>query len=406
MMPIEIYIHIPFCVKKCAYCDFLSAPSTAEEREKYVELLCEEIRVCGEELEKGGTCGSDAEYTVTTIFFGGGTPSLLSGEQLEKIMGVLRGAFALEEDAEISLEMNPGTVTEEKLLAYRRAGVNRLSIGLQSVHDEELRMLGRIHTYEEFLRAYEMARSAGFRNINVDLISAIPGQTARSWEETLRRVAQLAPEHISAYSLIIEPGTPFYDWYGEDEEMEESLEGSRRPGTALKPEGARVLPLPGEEEEREIYRRTKEILAEYGYERYEISNYAKPGYECRHNLGYWERVPYLGFGVGAASLFREARYSNPADVEEYWKHITDKLRGSALSAEERMEEFMFLGLRKMEGISKTDFEKQFGRPFHEVYGTPLEKMKKLGFLEERDDRIFLTESGIDVSNAVFVEFMF
>lgn len=399
MTQMEIYIHIPFCVKKCAYCDFLSAPSTPEERERYVEFLCEELRVCGGKLEEERVHGGGERYEVSTVFFGGGTPSILTGEQIGRLMDTLRSAFAVREDAEVSLEMNPGTVTYGKLLAYKRAGVNRLSIGLQSAHDEELRMLGRIHTWEEFLRAYQMAREAGFGNVNVDLISAIPGQTAESWEETLRQAAGLGAEHLSAYSLIIEPGTPFYEWYGEGKEKEKSQ------GRCAK-DDLRMATLPSEEEEREIYRRTKWILSEYGYGRYEISNYAKPGYECRHNLGYWERVPYLGFGVGAASLFREARYANPSGVEEYKAHFTDKLCGSALSTEERMEEFLFLGLRKMEGISKREFEREFGRSFEAVYEKPFEKMKKLGLLEERDGRVFLTDAGIDVSNAVFVEFLF
>jgi len=399
MTQMEIYIHIPFCVKKCAYCDFLSAPSTTEERERYVEFLCEEMRVGGRKLEEEWVRGGWDRYEVSTVFFGGGTPSILTGEQIARLMDTLRSTFVVREDAEVSLEMNPGTVTWEKLLAYKRAGVNRLSIGLQSAHDEELRMLGRIHTWEEFLQAYQMAREAGFLNINVDLISAIPGQTAESWEETLRRAAELGPEHLSAYSLIIEPGTPFYEWYGEGKGKEKSQGGCAK-------DDLRMAMLPSEEEEREIYRRTKTILSEYGYGRYEISNYAKPGYECRHNLGYWERVPYLGFGVGAASLFREARYTNPPGVEEYKAHFTDKLYGSVLSPEEQMEEFMFLGLRKMEGVSKKEFERKFGRRFDDVYEKPFEKMKKLGFLEERDDRVFLTDTGIDVSNAVFVEFMF
>ncbi|XCP84341.1 radical SAM family heme chaperone HemW [Roseburia hominis] len=399
--PLELYIHIPFCVKKCAYCDFLSAPSTAAQRAEYVDLLCEEIRVCGEELRKEGKKDGEASCEVTTVFFGGGTPSILSTEQIEQIMTTLRGAFTFGENVEISLEMNPGTVTEEKLMAYRRAGINRLSIGLQSVHNEELKMLGRIHTYEEFLRSYQMARKAGFQNINVDLISAIPGQTLESWEDSLRSVANLAPEHISAYSLIIEPGTLFYDWFGEEGQKTEFEKDAGRD----KAEEGRPA-LPGEEEERKIYHRTKELLSEYGYERYEISNYAKPGYECRHNLGYWERVPYLGFGVGAASLFRDARYSNPADIEEYRRHFTDKFHGDRLGREEMMEEFVFLGLRKIEGISGAEFKTKFGQAFHEIYREPLEKMKKLGFMEVSGDRIALTEAGIDVSNAVFVEFLF
>ena len=376
MKLLELYIHIPFCVKKCAYCDFLSGPSDEESREKYIELLCAEIDACKGKVE---------EYQVSTVFFGGGTPSILYGNQIEKIMSKLREVFVFAKDAEISIEMNPGTVTEEKLAAYKKAGINRLSIGLQSVHDEELKMLGRIHTYDEFLHSYKMAREAGFENINIDLISAIPGQTVESWAKTLQTIVNLQPEHISAYSLIIEEGTPFYEKYGE---------------------GSGVDLLPSEDDEREMYWQTKQILHEAGYERYEISNYAKDGRECRHNIGYWERTPYLGFGIGAASLFEETRYANPSNIEEYKISFDEKFKAEKLSTEERMEEFMFLGLRMMKGISQEKFSVEFGVNIEEVYGEQIEKLKKLELLEENGDRIYLTEKGIDISNSVFVEFMF
>lgn len=376
MRLLELYIHIPFCVKKCAYCDFLSGPSDEKSRERYVELLCEEIQVCRGKVEK---------YQVSTVFFGGGTPSVLQGEQIKRIMETLRKVFVFETDAEISMEMNPGTVTSEKLVAYREAGINRLSIGLQSVQDEELKLLGRIHTYDEFLHSYELARKAGFENINIDLISAIPGQTVSSWAETLKTIVELEPEHISAYSLIIEEGTPFFEKYGEGfgQEM-----------------------LPSEDEEREMYRQTKQILHEAGYERYEISNYAKEGRECRHNIGYWERAPYLGFGIGAASLFEETRSANPSNIEEYRTSFEKKFQAEKLSVEEQIEEFMFLGLRMMKGISKQKFAEAFGKEIEEIYGKQIERLKKAELLEENDDRIYLTEKGIDISNSVFVEFMF
>ena len=376
MRLLELYIHIPFCVKKCAYCDFLSGPSDEKSRERYVELLCEEIQVCRGKVE---------EYQVSTVFFGGGTPSVLQGEQIKRIMETLRKVFVFETDAEISMEMNPGTVTSEKLVAYREAGINRLSIGLQSVQDEELKLLGRIHTYDEFLHSYELARKAGFENINIDLISAIPGQTVSSWAETLKTIVELEPEHISAYSLIIEEGTPFFEKYGEGfgQEM-----------------------LPSEDEEREMYRQTKQILHEAGYERYEISNYAKEGRECRHNIGYWERAPYLGFGIGAASLFEETRSANPSNIEEYRTSFEKKFQAEKLSVEEQIEEFMFLGLCMMKGISKQKFAEAFGKEIEEIYGKQIERLKKAELLEENDDRIYLTEKGIDISNSVFVEFMF
>lgn len=386
MPPLEIYVHIPFCIKKCAYCDFLSAPSTAEEREAYVAALCREIESCGSRVE---------DFDVTSIFFGGGTPSLLDGAQMTRIMGKIRKNFRIAGDAEITVEMNPGTVTEDKLERYRQAGVNRLSIGLQSVHDDELKMLGRIHTYEEFLQSYRMARDAGFENINIDLISAIPGQSPRSWQEALETVAALKPEHISAYSLIIEPGTRFYEWYGEDDRRREAE-------------------LPGEEEERQMYRLTAEVLGKAGYKRYEISNYAQDGHECRHNLGYWDRVPYLGFGIGAASLLPESggeqekmtRFTNPETMQEYEESFQEKFKAPPLSTEEEMEEFMFLGLRKIDGISKEKFCGYFHVGIEEIYGEQIEKLIGLKLLEEDGDTIRLTERGIDVSNAVFVEFMF
>ena len=294
MQPLELYIHIPFCVKKCAYCDFLSGPAGEKEKEEYVKMLVDEIRNCPDTVQN---------YRVISIFFGGGTPSLLTGEQIGRLMDTVREIFTLDEDAEITVEMNPGTVTEEKLRKYRQAGVNRLSIGLQSVNDEELRLLGRIHTYEEFREAYHLARANGFSNINVDMISAIPGQTVESWEKTLKQVIALNPEHVSAYSLIIEEGTPFYQLYEKDAEKRDA--------------GEEPELLPSEEEERAMYELTGSVLKENGYLHYEISNYAKPGRECRHNLGYWQRKDYLGFGLGASTLLNPVRYKIPEDICDY-----------------------------------------------------------------------------------------
>ena len=257
---LELYVHIPFCVKKCAYCDFLSAPAGEEERQRYVETLLKEIQGYGKQYQ---------DYCVITIFVGGGTPSVLNGEQMKAIFNVLRESFVIDTDAEITIEVNPGTVTEEKAEAWKQAGINRISIGLQSVNDEELRMLGRIHSYKDFLDTYHLLRDKGFYNLNVDLISAIPGQTLESWRKTLCKVAELKPEHISSYSLIIEEGTPFYTLYGED-----------RQDAVLK---SLPQPLPDEETERLIYEETETILQKYGYNRYEISNYAKPGYACHNN---------------------------------------------------------------------------------------------------------------------------
>ena len=371
-----LYLHIPFCMKKCGYCDFLSWKGTREEQENYVQSLIREIESY-EAFAKG--------YKVSTVFLGGGTPSILSGEQMERILGVVSKVFWLEKKPEITVEMNPGTVTEEKLKSYKRAGVNRLSIGLQSVKNENLRLLGRIHTYEEFLQSFDWARQAGFLNINVDLMSAVPKQTLTSYEENLRKIAKLSPEHISAYSLIIEEGTPFY----EDNKLEELL--------------------PSEEDEVLMYRMTEKILNEYGYDKYEISNYAKPGFESRHNLGYWSHIPYLGVGLNASSYLDEKRFENPSDMKDYLEiqSFGDAYEGArSLSVYEQMEEFMFLGLRKTKGISKKEFIERFGCSMDSVYGKPLIESMKQGMMKEEGDRVFLTQDGTLVSNQVLCEFLF
>ncbi len=368
MQPLEIYIHIPFCVRKCKYCDFLSGPSTLEERQEYVRSLCQKIRACGSMAKA---------YCVNSVFIGGGTPSLLETDFVEDIFTALRETFTLAENAEITIEMNPGTVTAEKLDFYHSLGINRLSIGLQSADDGELMTLGRIHTYKDFLETYRLAREAGFSNINVDLMSGIPSQTLDSWHETLHAVAELGPEHISAYSLIIEEGTPFYAIYGPD-------------APSVQESGA--LPLPDEDTERQMYYDTKEILEGYGYHRYEISNYAKPGYECRHNLGYWERAEYLGFGTSAASLLDNKRWVEGEEPEE-------------ISEEEQMSEFMFLGLRKMQGVSRDAFQENFGQSMDSIYGDVIADMEEKGLLEEADGYVRLTDRGIDISNYVMSEFV-
>lgn len=377
---LELYIHIPFCIRKCAYCDFLSGTADAKEIEDYTAALISEI-----EAYKALAFNDK----VTTIFFGGGTPSILSGSQMERIFEALRGTFDIAGAAEITVEANPGTVTYEKLTAYRSVGINRISFGLQSANDEELKRLGRIHTFEEFLESYKMARACGFQNINVDLISAIPKQTAEQFEQSLKKITELQPEHISVYSLIIEEGTPFAKLYGEGAPLEKDL--------------------PSEEEERLIYRKTKAFLEKQGYHRYEISNYAKEGLECRHNLGYWERKNYLGLGLGASSLMENVRYHNTEDWKEYIANAK-KLQQiqkdvETLTVEEQMEEFVFLGLRKMQGISEQKFQEAFQKSIGECYGENIRKVMEKGLLDERDGNLYLTEKGIDISNYVFAEIL-
>ena len=377
---LELYIHIPFCVKKCAYCDFLSGPASNQQIEEYVQALIEEIRYYKEFVKK---------YEVSTVFWGGGTPSLLTGEQMKALMETLGQTFFIRQNAEITMEANPGTVTVEKLLACQKAGINRISFGLQSVNNEELKMLGRIHTYEEFLESYEAARKAGFQNINVDLISAIPKQTVSSWEQTLQTIISLQPEHISAYSLIVEEGTPFAKLYGEGCELEHLL--------------------PSEEEERRMYERTEELLQEAGYHRYEISNYAKEGDECQHNLGYWERKEYLGLGLGASSLIEETRFHNIETMEEYLRDAKNPIllrrEQEKLDRQEQMEEFVFLGLRKIRGIQEEKFAEMFGEDIWDCYGKNLERVIKEGLLEREEGVLRLTRKGIDVSNYVFYEIL-
>lgn len=378
---LEIYIHIPFCVKKCAYCDFLSGSANAEVIGKYVDSLKKEIL---------SQKAFSRDYIVKTVFLGGGTPSILSGAQMQGIFDVFRSVFDIDDNAEISIEANPGTVTEESLLAYRQAGVNRISFGLQSTNNEELKTLGRIHTFEEFLESYQLARKCGFENINVDLISAVPNQTLESWECSVKNILALNPEHISAYSLIVEEGTPFFEKYGEGAEGENLL--------------------PPEDDERMMYRRTEELLEEAGYHHYEISNYAKSGKECRHNLGYWERKEYLGMGLGASSLIQNERFKNCDDLPFYIEHSQDisKIREieGVLSKKDQMEEFIFLGLRKTEGISRKVFEEKFGKALEKCYGNGIRKMKSEQLLEEVNGMLRLTKKGIDISNYVFAVILY
>lgn len=373
-----LYIHIPFCVKKCGYCDFLSKSAGEEVQEQYVNALLSEIESY-KEFAKG--------YRVSTIFIGGGTPSILLPRQMEDILQKIYEIFEMEKRPEITIEVNPGTVDEEKLQCYRENGINRLSIGLQSVNDEKLRLLGRIHTYQQFVDSYELARKNGFENISVDLISSIPGQTLQEWKTELETVAAKNPEHISVYQLIIEEGTPFYEKYAEHPEL-----------------------LPDEETSREIYLWTGKFLKETGYEQYEISNYAKPGKESRHNLKYWERGDYLGLGLGAASMVHNIRMSNTKDMNIYLQRCMQPktMREDVQFLEEprQMEEFMFLGLRKTRGVSKKEFRHIFGREMDMVYEKALGKCLENGMLLAHKDRIFLSEEGTLLSNMVLSEFLF
>lgn len=400
---LELYLHIPFCVKKCDYCDFLSGPSGEENRKAYTEALLREIQALPDDLDR----------EIVSVFTGGGTPSLLDAPDMERIITALRDKFEFSENAEITIEANPGTLSSDKLEIYRASGINRLSLGLQSTDNRELQILGRIHTYEEFLESYELARTAGFDNINIDLMSAIPEQTCEKWIHNLRTAAELKPEHISAYSLIVEEGTPF---------------------------AQRELKLPDEEQEYQMYEDTADILKSYGFEQYEISNYAKNGYECRHNLGYWKRTEYLGLGLGAASLtgedlwkhlcgerssgnsereyineeYRsseqvEYRFCNTRNMQEYLENSRNPrmLRRdiAVLSEKEQQEEFMFLGLRMTKGIFVQEFRERFGKEIDEIYGKVLRKYEAMGFMEKSSGFWRFTRKGIHVSNHILSDFL-
>lgn len=412
---ISIYIHIPFCVKKCAYCDFLSAPACDTTIEKYVDRLCEELRRYGEKYY---------DRRVITVFFGGGTPSLLSAAQITRIAETLKSSFDIDEQAEISIECNPGTVSYEKLTTYKHIGINRLSIGLQSANDNELRLLGRIHTYEQFLQTYNSAKDAGFDNINVDIMSALPGQTIESYLATLKAVVDLQPKHISAYSLIIEDGTPFGKIYADMSLDTDSDTQTHKAEDRTIVGAIEYPPLPDEDSERQMYYLTEKLLSEHGYHRYEISNYAYEEYECKHNLVYWTGGDYIGVGLGASSYVDGVRYKVTDNLDAYLKEQCVYGDGATanvgcagfkyedimpISVEDKMEEYMITGLRLMRGVSKSKWRSIFENDMSVIYSDVIEKYERLGLLEtveeKKDVFVRLTRHGIDVSNTVMADFL-
>lgn len=434
---LSLYIHIPFCKEKCQYCDFLSFGGCGyNEQRQYIDALIKEITTYG-------TIASD--YWIDTIFIGGGTPSYIQGEWIVEVLDAVRNTFCVSEHAEITIEGNPDSLTRENLAVYRRGGINRLSIGLQSANDEMLKVLGRVHNFDQFVAAFNSARQAGFNNINVDIMSGLPGESMESYIRTLAKVVDMQPEHISAYSLIVEENTPL----AVNEEL--------------------CAMLPSEELDRQMYARTKMLLQNSGYNRYEISNYAKEGFECRHNLVYWTGGEYLGVGLGASSYmkvfvndewktirfhgvenrteyvgrflqcegmredeytglfhamedFEEDMYSYYYETSQAGMQNLEEYRGYEESVflefvrdyykdlyickrKDEMEEMMFLGLRTIKGVSKQDFKNRFGVSMDNVYGTVIAKYMERGLLGEEEDRLFLTDRGIDVSNIVMADFM-
>ena len=382
---LSLYVHIPFCVKKCLYCDFLSFPANEDLIKSYFEALRREIVISSPEF---------VDYDVRSIFFGGGTPSFVDAKEICDTLRHIKQRFNVSADAEISIEANPASAMREKLFSYRKAGFNRLSIGAQSLNDDELKKLGRVHDSRMFYETYENARKAGFDNINIDIMSALPDQSLESYLDTVKKVISLKPEHISAYSLIVEEGTPFYD-------ME--------------------LSLPSEELDREMYHETKSLLAENGYHRYEISNYALNAQtECFHNKVYWKRGNYLGLGLGASSMVKNTRWNNITDMGQYKRAFESdaaldyKENVQELSKEEQMEEFMFLGLRLVEGVDVGCFRDCFERDIYDVYSETIEKYIGMGLLETYDSlnedgnmahKLRLTDRGLDVSNTVMADFL-
>ena len=400
---LSIYVHIPFCVRKCLYCDFLSFNCGQRDIDEYFRALLTEVKEVSADYKN---------IQVKSIFFGGGTPSFVDAEHICDTLQCIRENFDVAPEAEISIECNPASAIYDKLRAYRVAGINRISIGAQSLNDEELTQIGRAHNAAMFYETFDNARRAGFDNINVDIMSTLPGQSMESYMETLRKVVELNPEHISAYSLIVEEGTPFY-------EME--------------------LDLPDEDEDRRMYHETKRFLAEHGYHRYEISNYARDhvdtsivnasdnadGYECYHNKVYWKRGNYLGLGLGASSMVKNIRWKNTSDMNQYIQGVEEETNREAmniagsdvgkisgirqeiqnLTPNECMEEFMFLGLRLTRGVSCSDFMAEFGQDIYEVYGKIIDKYIADGLLVRSGDNIFLSDEGMDVSNTVMADFL-
>lgn len=394
--PLSLYIHIPFCKHKCIYCDFLSFDDRTNTTQiQYINALTSEIRMYKPYADR---------FIVKTIYIGGGTPTIMDEAMIGKILDTVGHIFKIDRFPEITIEANPGTMKYTDLISFREYGINRLSIGLQSADSELLRRLGRIHSYDEFLKGFESARRAGFENISVDVMSGLPGQDLHTLVDTLTKVCELSPEHISVYSLQVEKDTPLYD--------REDL----------------IDMIPDESADREMYSMTKKVLKSFGYNRYEFSNYSKPGYESRHNSVYWTGGQYIGFGIGAASFFKGQRFTNIKNLDSYIEICEDirdeltcdtdrnKLYDNAtmvlrtdvetMFIDKRMEEFMYLGLRMTAGVSREEFKQRFDRDMFDVYGEVINKYTDQGFMNVDENRVWLTDRGIDVSNYILADFIF
>ena len=380
MEELGIYVHIPFCKKKCSYCDFKSFANIEEDmQKKYVEALIKEIK----------NCNDDNKHIVTTIYIGGGTPSFIKTDYIKEILDAIYKKWQIKSDVEITIEVNPGTVTKDNLNSYKLMGINRLSIGLQSTNNYLLKKIGRIHTYEDFIETYIIARKMGFENINIDLMLALPEQTLDDLMTSVKKVINLNPEHISIYSLILEENTELWKKVQSGEES--------------------TLP---DELEREMYWQSKKAFENAGYKHYEISNYAKKGYESKHNSNCWKQKEYLGFGIAAHSYFNEKRFCNIEKINDYIRNIEkNNFKQNQIIEEENRtkediaKEYMMLGLRKIDGVSISEFQRKFELNPLFYFRFEISKLEQLNLLEVDLDNIKLTKEGLDLANIVFEEFV-
>ena len=377
MKEISIYIHIPFCIRKCYYCDFTSFSNMNDKIPKYMKSLMVELDLYKERLR---------DYTIKTIFIGGGTPSAIEARYIYDLLGHLYKNFNIFKDLEVTIEVNPGTIDKEKVKIYKEAGINRVSMGVQSFNDSILKSIGRIHNKDQIYESYKLLRDEKFENINMDLMFGLPNQTLEEVLLTLEEAISLGVEHISHYSLILEEGTQFYN---------------------LEKKGK--LNLPKEDKERLMYHKSTEFLVEKGYNHYEISNYALPNYECRHNLVYWELAPYLGVGLSSHSYMENMRFFNTSNILDYIEKLEGKLLPiegeEAIDKSTEIEEYCILGIRKINGIDKEEFKKRFNVDIEAIYKDPIVKHTNRGLIIDNGKAIRLTKKGLDLSNLVEVDFL-
>lgn len=385
---IGLYVHIPFCKSKCLYCDFVSFSNKNDIIERYVECVKKEIIKYGTENKTMSEHGLEPKFIIKTIYIGGGTPSYIDEDYIVQIMDTIKQNFEVEKDAEITIEVNPGTASRDKLETYKNCGINRLSIGLQAVQNKILKNIGRIHTYEEFIITYAHAREVKFKNINVDLMINLPGQTLEDVKDGIKRIINLKPEHISVYSLIVEENTPLK--------------------TLL---DMHCFELSSDEVERQMYWCVKNALEKHKYYQYEISNFSKPGYESKHNMDCWNQKEYIGVGVNASSFIDDKRFSNISGLEQYITNIEQDEMSKNLILEEtlnedsKMNEYMMLGLRKIAGVNIQEFKNIFNVNPIIRFCKPLEKLTKEGLIQIDENSIKLTDKGIDLANLVWEEFV-